>query len=88
MFKKGEQERGCLADLLDLMQVSNTASRNPNDDSRSLNEQCKTIDGAGISLCKCTRNLCNSSSKDFYFSLSVYIFIGFVVYQFPSAFLS
>jgi len=74
-----------MGDLINLVKPQYLEGQNLNDDNTSSNDQCQKLDG--MSLCKCTSNLCNSSSKYTYFSFPVLIFILFVVYQFPCVFL-
>jgi hypothetical protein len=76
-------------DLMDLLKFQNVDGQNLNDDSGTSNDHCQKSDATGgvMSLCKCTSNLCNSSSKNSFFSFPVLIFILFVVYQFPCVFL-
>ncbi|CAF1100669.1 unnamed protein product [Adineta steineri] len=88
VINKASEERGCMNDLIALVNVPNIGPNPLNDDSGSSNDQCQQSDtqGTGMSLCKCTSNLCNSSSKYSYFSFPVMILICFVVYQFPCIF--
>ena len=63
-----------MSDLMTLVEF-------PNLDRTSVNDQCKNIEatpGTGMSLCKCTTNLCNSSTKKSYFSFwFIYILASF-----------
>jgi len=90
VINKASEERGCIGDLYDLLKLPTMGSFNLNYDSGSSNDQCQELDtpGTGMSLCKCTSNLCNSSSKYSFLSFPVLIFIFFVVYQFPWIFFS
>ncbi|CAF3738723.1 unnamed protein product [Rotaria sp. Silwood1] len=90
VIDKSSEYRGCMGDLYKMLHFPLMNSQNPNDISGSSNDQCQRINlqGSGMSLCKCTSNLCNSSSKYSYISFSVWIFIIFVVYLFPCVFLS
>jgi hypothetical protein len=57
----------------------------PNLDRQSVNDQCKNIEaapGTGMSLCKCTTNLCNSSSKKSYFSFSSFFLFIYILASF------
>jgi len=87
VFGKTGEYRGCMGDL-SLLINPNLPDKNINDDNTPSNDACQDVPGGGASLCKCTSNLCNSSSKYSYFSFPVLIFIAFVVYQFPCVFLS
>jgi hypothetical protein len=89
VLQKDTEYRGCMKDLMNLLKLTLIDGRNIDELSGSSNDQCKTIEapGSSTSLCKCTTNLCNSSTKNSYFSFPVLIFIFFVVYQFPCVFL-
>jgi hypothetical protein len=82
MSNKQSEERGCMKDLMGYLQQK-VDGINLNDDN---GDSCQKMDtpSGGMSLCKCTSNLCNSSSKN----NSYFIFsILFVVYQFVFVFL-
>jgi hypothetical protein len=67
-----------MGDLISLVKPAYLDSQNLNDDDNAAsNDQCQKLDG--MSLCKCTSNLCNSSSKYSFFSFPVLIFILFLV---------
>jgi len=86
VFNKVTEHRGCMGDLISLVKPAYLDGQNVNDDDNTAsNDQCQKLDG--MSLCKCTSNLCNSSSKYSFFSFPVWIFILFIVYQFPCVFL-
>ncbi|UJR20356.1 hypothetical protein I4U23_023487 [Adineta vaga] len=74
VFNKAAEERGCMNDLMKYLKLANSAS-GPGDD------QCQQLDSqmAGMSLCKCTSDLCNSSTKHFSFVFPVLMSIIFVV---------
>lgn len=64
----GSEERGCLEDLIKLLNFGNndrTLNERNGLTSAPLNDQCHRLGKQenGISLCKCTSNLCNSSPK-------------------------
>jgi hypothetical protein len=90
---KGSEERGCLEDLIKLLNLSNSG-RTLNDGNglinAPLNDQCHRLGayGNGISLCKCTTNLCNSSSKLIYLTKSILTFIILTLHSFLRVFLS
>lgn len=86
VFTKITEQRGCMHDLIGLLKPANVDGKNLNDINGASNDDCQDLGGS--SLCKCTSNLCNSASKYSHFSFPVWIFILFVVYQFPCVFLS
>lgn len=83
-----------MKDLINMLGSPNIDNRNQNDysglHSGSSNDQCQKIDtqGTGMSLCKCTSNLCNSSSKYSFSSFTISISFISVVYLFSCVFLS
>ncbi len=88
------EERGCVDDLIKLLNYSNKGSRTLNDEneltSESSNDQCHRLGtyGNGISLCKCTSHLCNSSLKQIQLTKSIIIFIILSLQYFLGVFLS
>jgi hypothetical protein len=60
------------------------------DESGPPNDKCQKLDTqpTAVSLCKCTSDFCNSSSKSSYFSLPLFLLLVFVVNQYPYVFLS
>lgn len=84
MLGTGSEERGCLEDLLKLLNFGNndrTLNERNGLTSGPLNDQCHRLGKQenGISLCKCTSNLCNSSSKiiDLQRSILTFIILSF-----------
>ena len=73
------EERGCLDDLIKLLNHANKDSRTLNDGnsltSGSPNDQCQKLgtQGNGMSLCKRATNLCNSSIKTIHLTNSFLI---------------
>jgi hypothetical protein len=69
VINKVTEERGCLDDLIKLLNSANKDSRTINNEngltSGSTNDQCHKLGSYSneVSLCKCTNNLCNSSLK-------------------------
>ncbi len=91
----GSEDRGCLEDLITLLRAAN------NDHGKTLNDgngltnapltdQCHRLSafGNGISLCKCTSNLCNSSPKQNYLTKSNLTLIILSLHYFLRVFLS
>jgi len=78
---KLKEERGCLDDLIKLLNYPNKGSRTLLDGisltSESSNDQCHRLDtyGNGMYLCKCMTHLCNSSSKIIYLTKTISTFI-------------
>ncbi|CAF0978584.1 unnamed protein product [Rotaria sordida] len=89
VFEKVTEYRGCMTDLYKMLEYPTLGGGNFYDDGGSSNDQCQKINtlGSGMSLCKCTSNLCNSSSKSSYISFLILIFILLVVYLCPCVFL-
>ncbi|CAF0962903.1 unnamed protein product [Rotaria magnacalcarata] len=87
VINKVTEERGCLDDLIELINSANknnkTSSNRTTHPNGLSNDQCHKL-GAyenGISLCKCTNNLCNLSSKRIHLTKSLIPFmILFVQY--------
>jgi hypothetical protein len=61
------EERGCLNDILAIIEVDKQYSNTDKDD------RCQQITTDGMLLCKCTSDLCNSSTRNSYFLLSIFI---------------
>ena len=93
VINKITEERGCLDDLIKLLNFVNKDSRTVNNEngltSGSSNDQCHKLGpyGNGMSLCKCTNNLCNSSSKYIQLTKSLFIFIILLVQHIQRVFL-
>ncbi len=79
---KQSEERGCMKDLMGMLQ-QNMDGQNPNDDN---GDSCQKVDApmGGMTLCKCTSSFCNLSRKN---SLNFIWIILIVVYQFTFVFL-
>jgi len=81
VINKVTEERGCLDDLIKLLNFQNKDSRTLNNEngltSGSSNDQCHKLGpyGNGMSLCKCTNNLCNSSLKQIQLIKPLWIFL-------------
>ncbi|CAF0870312.1 unnamed protein product [Rotaria sp. Silwood1] len=79
------EERGCLDDLIKLINSANKNNQTLNNrtgyPSGSSNDQCHKFGtyGNGMSLCKCTNNLCNLSSKKIHLTKPVLILIILLV---------
>ena len=89
----GSEERGCLEDLIKLLNPGNndrTLSERNGLASAPLNDQCHRLGKQenGISLCKCTSNLCNSSPKQIGFEKSIVTLMILSLHYFLRIFLS
>jgi len=87
------EERGCLDDLIKLLNFSNkgrTITDGNSLTSESSDDQCHRLGtyGNGMSLCKCTSDLCNSSSKLIYLTKPILTFIILFLQYFLRVFLS
>jgi len=82
------EERGCVDDLIKFLNYPNKGNRIL--PSESSNDQCHRLGtyGNGISLCKCTSHLCNSSSKQIQLIKQIFIFIILSLQYFLSVFFS
>lgn len=86
VINKLTEERGCLDDLIKLINAANKFNQTFNNENSyatdSLNDQCQKLGayGNGMSLCKCTNNLCNLSSKmNSFHKLFIFIFIILII---------
>ncbi|CAF1567833.1 unnamed protein product [Adineta ricciae] len=77
VFFSTAEERGCMNDLIKYLKF-------PNSGGGSGDDQCQQLDAQnpGMSLCKCTSNLCNSSTKHFAYLAPVLASILSVVFSF------
>ena len=88
VISKVAEERGCLDDLLKLIGLINKENQTLNGGGTiGSDSSCHNIavNGNGMLICKCTNNLCNSSSKTSHLTESILIF---VIYFFLRIFLS
>jgi hypothetical protein len=94
VINKETEERGCLDDLIRLLNFANKGSRTSNEEERlssgSSNDQCQKLgtSGNGMSLCKCTSNLCNLSSKTIHLTKPVLTLFILLIQCFLRVFLS
>lgn len=90
----GSEERGCLDDLFKLLNDANNDNGKTLNDGNGLanaplNDQCHRLaPGNGMSLCKCTSNLCNSSRRQNYLTKSHLTLIVLCLHSFLRVFLS
>ena len=73
------EERGCLNDLIAILKF-------PNLSNSAGDDQCQQLDlqTAGMSLCKCTSDLCNPAAKHTALLWPVAVASVLLVYQFTS----
>ena len=77
VFDKRTEERGCLNDLLALIHHAHKDGIIPSHINKN---HCQRLNETGeLSLCTCTTNLCNSSSKNFSLLFLIFTFILSVV---------
>lgn len=89
VISNNKEERGCLDDLINLINSVNRDNRKKLTKENSLtssssNDQCHRLgsSGIGMSLCKCTSHLCNSSKQHFSlnkFQMILFIFIIYLI---------
>ncbi|CAF1112746.1 unnamed protein product [Rotaria sordida] len=88
VINKVTEERGCLDDLIKLINSANKGNKTLNDKNEyrtgSSNDQCHKLGGYGngMSLCKCTNNLCNFSSKKIHLTNFIFILIILIIQDF------
>ncbi|UJR29522.1 hypothetical protein I4U23_010739 [Adineta vaga] len=85
VINKVTEERGCLDDLIKLLNFGNKDNRKSSNEnsltSGSSNDQCHKLGtyGNGMSLCRCTNHLCNSSLKQI---VSTKFFVMILILQY------